>query len=121
MCFKIKCPGWLDVGADQGTWGEHHSVCLGWPFLPWQKGWAEHLLQCSAQSKNLHSDAQAHVQTFPPKTDYDIIRTSYGNVTMTLGIWNDDIYVSLEGYKKDKCQIERDAKFDFKENRSIPP
>ena len=77
--------------------GSHmcHNVHLGWPFLPWQKGWAECSLFCSAQSSDLCSDAQVHVQTFPPKTDYDVMGALYGDVTMTLGIWNVDTLMSV--------------------------
>ena len=74
-------------------------MCLGWPFLPWQKVQAEHLPCCSAQSDDICSDTQVHAQTYPPKKDHDIIWASYGDVMM-LGIWNDDMYISLEGYKR---------------------
>ena len=73
-------------GCTKVPGGECHSVHLVCPFLPWQKGWAEHMLWHSAQSDDPCSDAQVHVQTFPPKTDYDIIRASYGDVMMMLMI-----------------------------------
>ena len=94
---------------------------LGWPFLPWQEGQAEHQLLHSTWSNDFHSDAQVHVQTLPPKTDHDIIGASYGNIAMMLGIYSDNIYISLEGYKKINARWGGDSKLDFKENRSIPP
>ena len=94
---------------------------LGWPFLPWLEGWAEHPLWHSTQSDDLYWDAQVHAQTFPPKTDYDIIGTSYGNIMMTLGIYSDDIYVSIEGYKRTNARWGGDSKLDFTKNRSSPP
>ena len=97
MCFKLKLPGCSMWGHAEVPGGECHSVCLGWPFFPWLKGQAEHFLWCSAQSDDLHSNAQTHVLTFPPKIDYDVIKTSCSKIAMTLGIWNDDIYISLEG------------------------
>ena len=38
---------------------------------------------------------------------------------MMLGIWNDDIYISLEGYKRMNARW-GDSKLAFKENRSTP-
>ena len=98
-----------------------HSVYLGWPFLPWQKGWAEHSLQHYTWSNDLHSDAQVHVQTFLLKTDYDVIGALYGNITMMLGIWNYAIYISLEGYKRDKHQIGRGLQVRFQREQIYSP
>ena len=45
---------------------------------------------------------------------------SYGDVAMTLEIWNDGIYISLEGYKGTNARWGGCSKLDFRENRSIP-
>ena len=68
---------------------------LGLPFLPWWKGQADHQLWHSAQGDDLCFDARVQAQTFPPKTGYDIIRASDGNIALMLGILNDDIHISL--------------------------
>ena len=38
-----------------------------------------------------------------------------------IGNWDDDIYVSLEGYERMNARWAGDSKLDFIENRSIPP
>ena len=38
MCFKIKSPGWLDVGTCQGTWGRVSQYAPGVAISPMAKG-----------------------------------------------------------------------------------
>ena len=78
-------------GHDDVHGGEHHIMHLEWPFLPWLEEWADRPLQHSAQSDDLCSDPHVHARTFLSKTDYDIIGVSFGYVTVTLGIYSDDI------------------------------
>ena len=73
------------MGAYQGTWRRVSLYAPRVAISPLAKEMSRVSLRHSTQSNNLCSDAQVHVQTFPPKTDYDIIGMSYGNIAMTLG------------------------------------
>ena len=57
---------------------------LGWSFLPWQSD-EQSVCFGILLRVTFHSDAQAHVQTFQPKTDNDTNGASYGDVMMALG------------------------------------
>ena len=117
MCFKIKCPGWLDVGHTEVP-RESVTVCpLGdHCFL----GKRDEQSVCFSVLLRVMTSTQmprCMCRLSHPKQ----IMMSSGCCMVMLGIYSDDIYISLEGYKRTNARWGGDSKLDFKENRSIPP